>query len=68
MMYFHVHPVKVFIIELGQVPKKVKYIRVQGDEMEDCFASFSEKIRLIVNQEANNTEFYCSWIGKLSFP
>lgn len=68
MMYFQLHPVKVLIVELGQISKKVKYIRVLGEQIEDCFLSFSEKIRMIVSQEANNTEFYCSWIGKLSFP
>lgn len=62
MMYFQLHPIKVVLLDMGQVPKKVKYIRILGENIQDCYASFSDNIRAIVNQEAMGTEFFCLWM------
>lgn len=68
-MYFNLHPLKVLLLDLGQFQRKVKYIRVLGDEINDSFENFSQKLRCLVDEESgsNGIEFFCFWIGKSSF-
>ncbi|XP_063709636.1 uncharacterized protein LOC134838110 [Culicoides brevitarsis] len=66
MMYFHLHPVKVVLLDMGQIPKRVKYIRVMGDDLPDCYASFMENIRAIAHQESSGLEFVILWMDYAS--
>lgn len=64
-MYFNSHPIKVCLIEIGQIQRKVRYIRVLGDDIAECFRNFLNKLTELVGQ--NQNDFICFWMGECAF-